>query len=383
MDFITKTFKFGQLVDRADICDRNKEITLLRKVVRASGRAVVYGRRRFGKTSVLKNIILMEFCQLKPAPIGIFCDLYQISSIEDFRNKFQISYEEALSVRLSRVQSFTKVIKNYLSNFKIKIDFDPVTAFPSVSLEGEHKNHEKSIHEIFVSINAFSSIVDTLIVFDEFQDIVKVPGLETLLRTEIQNLSKTPVICSGSKSHVLRDLFQDEKRPFYGFGTELEFGTIPRPLWLPYMQERFQTFNIQLDHTSCDYICKLMQDIPNSVQELCQWITFSEFCGKLNPQIIDAQLLLLLSSKSSKMSERLGDFSEKERKVLLAVANGQPVKNISSVAFISNTGISATAIRATIARFIDHGVLDKTSHGVSLTDPIFQFFLKKHGKIIF
>ena len=56
-----KTFKFGQLVDKEDICDRKKEVALISRLCSQKGRLVIYGPRRYGKTSLIKNVILKEF----------------------------------------------------------------------------------------------------------------------------------------------------------------------------------------------------------------------------------------------------------------------------------------------------------------------------------
>jgi len=76
-----KTFKFGQLLAKEDICDREKEIQMLGKLCSVNGRAVVYGPRRFGKTSIVKNVIMKTFVERNKNALGIYTDLFQLDSI--------------------------------------------------------------------------------------------------------------------------------------------------------------------------------------------------------------------------------------------------------------------------------------------------------------
>lgn len=369
-----KTFKFGQLVSGEDICDRREEIKLLAKVCQNNGRAVVYGPRRFGKTSVVKNVILEDFLEKERKSLAVYADLFQLGSGEEMVLRLRVALEQALSQR-AKVKAFLSTLQNYLKNFRIEISADPLSGAPTVSLVGQHTRGETSLSELFLAVMNFSKEHRTLLVLDEFQDIVRIDGLEARLRSEIQSLNRTAVILLGSKKHLLRRIFHDESRPFYGFGIDVEFKAIAISEWVPYIQERFAACRLKIEEEGVAEICRLMRDVPNSIQELCQWIALEGGSGDLNLDRIHQSLARLIENKSSRYLERLASLSVKEKMVLLAVARQEPVSSVTSTAFLQATQVSATATKATILRLTDQGVLDDSDGGYSITDPLFRLFL--------
>ncbi len=369
-------FKFGQLLERSEICDRKKEISFLHKIVKSGGRVVVYGSRRFGKTTLVKSVVMEEFLEKEKKSLAIYADLFQLDSMEDISSRFRIGLEQALSKR-AKVKTFFESLRNYLKHFRIEMTADPLSGAPSVSLSGQYKKDEKSLSDLFEALRNLSQEYKTLLILDEFQDIQNVDGLEARLRSEIQTLHNTAVILLGSKKHILQKIFHDESKPFYGFGIDLEIKAIAHEHWLPYMRERFSPCKITLEEDSVTDICQVMRDVPNSIQELCQWIALSGWQGHLNTESIHVHLAQLIENKSSRYFEKLAGLSVKEKKVVVAVARCEPVSSLTSAEFLHETHVSATATKATMLRLADHGLFDVTEDGYVITDPLFHLFLLK------
>lgn len=370
-----KTFKFGMLIEKDDICDREKEINFLKKICFISGgRAVVYGPRRFGKTSVIRNVIMKDFERTKKKSFAICADLFQISSSQDFIHRLKAALEICLSER-AKIKTFIANIQNYFKNIRAEISINSQTGSPKVSITGSFEKEDRSISDLFYTIDSLSRDHPVLLILDEFQDIVGVDGLEAILRSEIQKLTRSSVILLGSKQHILKDIFHDEKKPFYGFGTDIEFGPIPRDEWVVYMQERFRPNGQSIDGASSNFICQLMDDVPNAIQELCNWIWISPLKGKIGEGIIRESLAQLINNKSSRFLEKMASLSVKEKQVLHIIAKQQPVTSINSTQFIKDAGTSATGTKAIVNRLLDQGIVDYSIQGYRITDPIFRQFL--------
>ncbi len=376
-----ETFKFGQTVDHEDVCNRQEEIKLLTKIVHIGGRAVVYGSRRFGKTSVVRNVIAHDF-MLKEKSLAVYIDLFGLSSLQDLTTRFKTSLGIMLAKKM-KMKSFLDQIKNYIKHYRLELSFDPATGAPAVSLSGSHANDEMSLAQLFETVFDLSQDYKTLLVLDEFQDITNVEGLEASLRSYIQTLTKSAVIVLGSKRHILKDIFHNETKPFYGFGTDVEFGPIPRAQWLPYMNERFNQVNKSIQQDGVDTVCKLMRDVPNAIQELCQWIALKETSGTITPQQIHEEMCDLITNKSSRYYEKLAGLSKNEENVLIAVAKNEPLAAPNSTAFLKTTETSASATRAILERLTNQGILDFSLSGYSLTDPLFAEFLRKKNSSSF
>ena len=369
-----KTFKFGQLLSKEDICDREKEIQMLEKICSVNGRAVVYGPRRFGKTSIVKNVIMREFVEQNKNMLGIYADLFQLDYMADMVMRLQVATEHALSQK-AKIKSFLKSIGNYVKNFRVEISMDELSGAPIVSFSGKYENDKKTLDEIFMTISNLSVDYKTLLILDEFQDIKKVAGLEGDLRSVLQSLNNTTVILLGSKMHILKDIFSKESEPFYGFGTDVKIGIIPRATWLPYMKERFEPYGLNINMEGANETCSLLRDVPNAIQELCQWISLGGQRGMLTPGKIHENLFDLIENKSSRYIEKVASFSVKEKKVLNALALMEPVSSVISTKFVHTAQISPTAIRKMVERFTDQGITEYTDRGYWITDPIFRLFL--------
>ena len=370
-----KTFKFGQLLEKDDICDREKESEILSKICDGRGRAVVYGSRRYGKTSLVKNVVMKDFWDAHKKSLAIYVDYFQLESIDDASSRLQLALAHALSQR-AKVKTFLDGVLQYLKHFRVEISADPLTGEPKVNLTGQYaKREDQTLRELFETTDELSARYRVLLVIDEFQDIRFVAGLESRLRSEIQKLSKMPVIVLGSKRHILRDIFHDETKPFYGFGTDIDIKAIERYEWFPYMKERFKPYGISITMGDVEEICQLMRDVPNSIQELCQWIALGGVKGMLTKDRIHCELANLIENKETRYLEKTALLSSKEKKVLVAVARMEPVVAVTATAFVHETGISATATKSAVGRFADRGLLDSTAEGYVITDPLFRLFL--------
>lgn len=368
-------FKFGQLLERDDICDREDEISLLLKIARQGGRAVVYGPRRYGKTSVVKNAVMADFLAANKKSLAIYCDVFQVESIGDFTKRLHAALELTLSHK-AKIKTFFGQLQSYIKNFKIELAADPLSGMPSISLAGQHVREDKSLAQLLEIVAEFSKDHKTLLIFDEFQDVAEIATLEAKLRNELQALSRTSIILLGSKQHVLNEIFHNERRPFYGFGVDVEFLPIPLAKWVPYIQKRFSTRRIKVKKEEVAEICRLMNNVPNSIQEFCHWIALKNTnLTELDSAKIHSSLADLIDNKASRYLERLGQFSVKEKRVLVALAKMEPVTSIAATEFLQTTKVSATATRATIKRFTDYGVLNQGPKGYTLTDPLFRHYL--------
>ena len=56
-----KSFHFDALVDESDFCNYHKERKLLLQSIQKGRKTALYGRRNFGKTSLIRNVIASQW----------------------------------------------------------------------------------------------------------------------------------------------------------------------------------------------------------------------------------------------------------------------------------------------------------------------------------
>ena len=201
-----KQFIFDRLVDRENICNLNRERDLLLSYIKKKANVVVYAPRNFGKTSLLKNVIIDDFKSLHKKFFIFFVDLLGVKDLDSIIRRLVNSFERSFSQSFP-VKSLLENIKTFLSMLKPEVFIDTITGNPSLSLGISPGKKEYSISYVFYLISRISKKIPTLIIIDEFQDIISVDEAPSLFRTVLQEMGDMPVIFMGSKRHILNDIF--------------------------------------------------------------------------------------------------------------------------------------------------------------------------------
>jgi hypothetical protein len=80
-----------------------------------------------------------------------------------------------------------------------------------------------------------------LIVFDEFQDVVKIREMDAVLRSHIQYQGEVAsYVFSGSEPAMMERLFDDRDRPLYGSAVAMRLGRLANEDIGPYVIDRFK-----------------------------------------------------------------------------------------------------------------------------------------------
>src|SRR5690606_29466907 len=139
------------------------------------------------------------------------------------------------------------------------VSMDELTGKPSISIEpGDQRNEAATTREIFRILNEQDRTI--FLAIDEFQQIATFEDarMDALLRTELQRSNKVRCIFSGSQRHMLMDLFNDAKKPFYGSADQLELKRIDRETYAKFAQAVFKRHKRQLkleDALFCYDLC--------------------------------------------------------------------------------------------------------------------------------
>jgi hypothetical protein len=104
-------------------------------------------------------------------------------------------------------QKTMRRIGKFIKNFRPVLTIDEFTGAPKITVDISPTSEETSLIEIFAYMQ--SSGKRCCIAIDEFQQIAEYPekGTEALLRSHIQFMSNVNFIFSGSKRHVMQEMF--------------------------------------------------------------------------------------------------------------------------------------------------------------------------------
>ena len=227
-------FVYSHPLSPDEIIDRERETrTLLTNAV-GGHYTRLYAPRKYGKTSLLQRAL--RDGEREEGLIPVRVDLYRVVSLADVTVRLERAYARHLkgAVR-SRVDEFLQRTGIGLSlgvtGISARIQVDP-KADPLPAL-----------HALLDLPNRLevSGGYRALIAFDEFQDVCKIPNLDGLIRSHIQNHGDVAsYVFAGSEPGLMEQLFEDRDRPLYGSAVPMRLGRLEADDVGGYVAEHFE-----------------------------------------------------------------------------------------------------------------------------------------------
>jgi hypothetical protein len=226
-------FIYSRPVAPEDIIDRDEEArTLVRNAI--GGHYVrLFAPRKYGKTTLLRRA-LREGEQEGLIPILV--DLYRISSIADVAIRLERAYSRQLRGALrTKIEDFLQKTGMGLSlgayGISAKLQFgakvDPLPALHAL-LDLPLRVEQSGGDRAFIAL-------------DEFQDVLKVPDLDGLIRSHIQFQGEVASYAfAGSEPAMMKQLFENRDRPLYGSAVPMRLGRLDDAQIAPYVGARFE-----------------------------------------------------------------------------------------------------------------------------------------------
>jgi AAA+ ATPase superfamily predicted ATPase len=365
-------FLYGTIVRGGNFFDRKEESATIIKTLSGGNNMVLFAPRRFGKTSLVYHVIdQLE----KQDCICLYFDFMPVYSVESFVRL----YAKALAAKQTNIQKFAQVFSSVIKNIRPAVNFtaDGGTEF---SLDFADTVVDETIvaHLLDMTESLAGAKKRTLVFFDEFQEAEKLNSInfENLLRSKIQQQTKTNYLFFGSKTHVLNELFNSKKRAFYQSAYQMTIGPLPEKETIAFLQKNFKASNIALDAAAARYLIAAAGNIPHYVQllasEVWQYLVSSK--KSVTKTAVDVCAKRLLALKSDYYMELFDRQSQSKKQLLQALTkNG---KNIFSAAYMSAARFKTIATLQRAAReLVSDGVVEKTNDEYFITDPFFKLFV--------
>lgn len=382
-------FIYDRLIDASDICNFTKDIASIKQHVEKGRCLRLYGRRNFGKTSIVKNVIApaWEAADQTGVRVPLYIDLYAIQSIQDISQEFTKAFNLAITRKQTLFEkglTWAKALKHVRPTWQPPSNGNDFGEFSIKTEKGSEVVDFQIILENMKSLSQANKF-KFLLILDEFQQVSEVRQAEAKLRAGLQELdADTPVIILGSKQHMLDRIFNRPKAPFHAWGTTIELKEIAYHDYHLYMNKRFQHVGKSIDLIASTYLQNLMNRIPESINRFCDAIAEAPGFREITVKHIDDALSVYLENTMSIYSAQYANFSASERKVLHELARIDRIRGILSSEFIGRVGtVSKSGIDQMIKRFLDHGIVYReiTADGIAeylLADPLFKFYLRKY-----
>lgn len=323
-------FLFGKPVQGAYFCNRREELQHLKLLFRGRNSGWLYAPRRYGKTSLIREAFaLLEGESILTA----YVDLWPLDDDADFVRPFMDGINCLLQREWGGLDKILNVLRGTLKGFVPTVTMND-EGRPVFSVAPVDVSSRLPIEELLGLPEQLAKHKNTRVViaFDEFQEVTKVKGLESRLRSVMQHQQRVSYILAGSQAGLLQKMFSKPESPFFYFAEHVPIGRIPRSELARYVYGRFQWCGIPVSEETALALVALAEDHPNFVQQfaatawnLLQQNSFEE------KDLIEQVTEQVVASQDTGFRMIFDRFAASQRKVLIEIAlrGGQEVLSAS------------------------------------------------------
>ena len=354
-------------------CDRTVETEELIANLQNGRNTVLISNRRIGKTGLIKNVFYHLLHTEKDA-ICIYVDIMSTKNQHDF---VQLLGSAIAQDVMSREQKAIKRLLTFFGSWRPLFSTDPLTGQPTVSVSIEPKQAEMTIKTIFDYLK--QSRREIYIAIDEFQQIDKYPetGTEALLRSYIQFAPNVHFVFSGSKRHLMTQIFNSPDRPFYQSTVSMGLAPLHEEIYYAFASRFFETRKGCLSQEVFSELYRRLRGVTRSIQLVLNRLYETEKSVDSTEQVNEA-VRHIVNRSSIQYEEMLAFLTDNQLSLLKAIAKEGYVESPQSSSFIRQYALpSSSSVKTALDLLLDKDMVQRTEEGYVVSDYFLAIWLKR------
>lgn len=367
-------FVLGKDIPEELFCDREMETQTLIKQITNGRNVALISSRRLGKSGLIHHCLKQE--AIAANYHTFYVDLYATSTLADL---VQTLGNEVYRSLKSKSAQFADRFFSMVQSLRMGFSVDGMSGEPTFSIGvGEIHSPETTLHEIFSYLEAADK--PCLVAVDEFQQIgeYQEKNIEALLRTHIQRCHNTSFIFSGSKRHIMSNMFNSPSKPFYQSAITMGLAPIPIDVYTEFACRMFAERNRRITEDAVHTVYERNEGytwfVHMMLNELYSMTDPGCTCTQNDIPTAERNILQL---QEIAYESTLSMLSAKQRQVLFAVAREGYAQNVTSSAFIKKYHLaSASSLQTALGALVDKSIVIRTDNGCRLEDFFFAMWLR-------
>lgn len=217
---------------------RRVEGNRLLELAEGGHNAVLHAPRRFGKTTLLKQVL--QDAGERDMP-GVLVDLSDVLGASDVAARLEQAFRGLPG-------SIRRLVNKELGGVGL--------AGFSVARRNVPPDPIATIHALLELPAQITSRHGRrlLVVLDEFQAVVALDGMDGIFRSHIQHHSEVSYLFAGSEPSLLRALFEDRARPLYGQAERLRLDRLDSGATHDFIDRRFRETGKDASEATADLV---------------------------------------------------------------------------------------------------------------------------------
>lgn len=357
----------------AYFCDREKETKRLTSLLQNGNHVALMSPRRMGKTGLLRHCFAQR--EIQESHYLFLVDIYATKTLAE------LTYElgrTILSVLKSKERKAWERFIQIAGSLRTGITFDAFGQ-PSWNLElGDVQSPKITLDEIFQYLDTADK--PCIVAIDEFQTITDYPeqNVEALLRTYIQKCNNAWFVFSGSKRHMMGEMFSSPARPFYQSASTLSLKPIPLEAYSTFITQHFEQNNYLIKPEAIRYMYEKFEGTTWYIQKIC-----NELFAMAEPGIpcevkdVDTALYNAVEEKEDTYQDMMTRLSSRQKTLLLALAHSRRGVQPTSGEFIRKFHLtSASAVQRSLSALQEKDIVTNNNGQYYIYDYFLYYWLK-------
>lgn len=354
-------------------CDREAETEKLMSTLHGERNVTLIAPRRMGKTGLIQHV----FNRFAATDKDVKCFYIDIFATKNLEQLVQLLANEIIGKIDTVSQAALRNIQAFFSSFRPTLTSDELTGTPTFSLDIQPSEREASLKRIFEYMKASGK--RCYVAIDEFQQILSYPekGTEALIRSYIQFLPNVYFIFSGSRQHMMQEMFLSANRPFFQSSMVMSLQPIDEAKYLSFANEMLQQDGRTIDADVFHYIYDVSEGITWYIQSILHGI-YDHHRVEIDKALVDDVIQESIGEQTATYQNYLAWLTENQQNLLRAVASEHLVEAPLSQDFIRTHHLPApSSVKTALNALVDKQLITRTPKGYSVSDLFFAMWLRK------
>lgn len=353
-------------------CDRKEETEEIVSSLRNGCNITLMSPRRYGKTGLIRHVF-HKIKEQDPDAVCFYIDIYATNSLYDFVQTFAKAVVGKLDTPLQKAENIiTKIFKS--SQRTMSTDF--MTGLPQLSLNFAPQYTESTLDEIFTYIS--QSQCNCYIAFDEFQQVMEYPekNVEALLRTHIQKMNNARFVFSGSRLHMIMEMFNSPKHPFYRSTEKLNLGTLDEAIYYSFAKEKLKKKDVSLPYDAFHELYSMVDGVTWYIQAVLNRL-YRLTDKTVTVKDMNEVIIKIILSEEEDYKRLFHLLTANQANLLLAIAREGSVAEPMSGLFLRKHQLKSTSsVQRALKYLADEEYIYLSERGYIIYDRFFGIWLK-------
>lgn len=366
-------FPLGKAYGEA-FCNRVEETKKIIGHIENGKHTFLVAPRRYGKSSICERVF--ETIHL---PYGKL-DFHMAINEKDVERIIINGVIDLIGKSIGSVEKLVNTVKKYAKKLKPKLGIGAKKMF---FLELEITSDSSPAENIADALLLLEKLLRqkgkrAILLFDEFQEIGKMAagkGIEGAIRHVGQETHNVSFIFSGSNPHLLKSMFEDERRPLYKLCRKLGLERISEKDYQVHLNKAAKVAWKQvLSKQLFEYIMTVSERHPYYINYLCDEVWSKENSAPSIDDINSAWSMVIEEERSDLLKDFFS-LSENQKKLMIYLANYNGADIYSNEA-AKKMGIHTTSISRALNTLIEKDYIEKCEESYRLIVPVYKTLLK-------